>query len=120
MSTPDGIIIIVSGLAFFFSSLLRDDQLSKFWNAILAAAFLLIIVATYMLLTTGFAGTLQGNTQYVVLAVAGVASVPQVLALASYIDAIPSPLAKPTTPEQKASVRPMVSDWNKFPGDGAK
>lgn len=119
MTTPDGIIIIISALAFFFSSLLRDDQLSKFWNAILAAAFLLIIVATYILLTTGFAGTIQGNTQYVILAVAGVASIPQVIALAQYIDAIPSPIApKPVQPTltpplvRRASAAYMPPDNN--------
>lgn len=114
---PTDIMLIIGGLATFASAVLRTDKLSALWNAILAGLFFVAIVAAYILLTTGFAGTLQGNTQYVVLAVVVVASTPQVMVLYTYFQTIPSPFdPKPTIPEQKASVRPMVTDWNNYPG----
>lgn len=98
LTTADDIIFIISGLATFFSSLLRDDQLSPMKNAILAGAAFVVIVVAYILLTTGFAGTMQANTQIVVAAIALVAGINQVRLLFGYIEALPSPLAPKPTP----------------------
>jgi len=117
ITTPDDIIFIISGLATFSSSLLRDDQLPPMKNAILAGAAFVMIVVTYILLTTGFAGTMQGNVQYVVGGIAAVAAVNQVRLLFGYIEALPSPLVpKPTPPSAPVTVRATAAYWNRETG----